>query len=755
MRSLRLAPAFLAPVVAVLVLPACSSSNGAGDATGGSAGGPPDAAAGAGGSTFGLGGSGGGAGGGRGGSSGGNAGQSGPDSKPTTGGAAGSTADASCGGADGGAGGDAGAGTGGQSTGGVGGTSAASGGTATGGAGQGGESGKSGVGGSGFGGAAGVGDAPASAGSDGGPGADGSPDAPDGLAACASNILSLQALWPLPSPLTTSAVAVDGQGNVYLAGSFQGSAAFGPVTLTSAGRQDMFVAKFDPTGAVVYAHRYGGNDWDLDTPTLTVDDAGNAYLGGAFGQTLDFGDGTTPLVALTSDGFVAKIDPTGKSVWAKRFGWDGETWSGGGANMVYSIGIAPGGDPVIGGVVSGTITLGSTTWPGQAGSHQPFVARLKSTDGSVVWSAASGGTFDTDKPLVVVDAEQRTFIAGRYFSGAGAWGTGTGGSFRVGFDPSGKPLWSRFDGADVPGGVAIDAAGRLVVIESTLSSTPVTIQTVTFPGGYSSFVLLFSPIDGSLLSGAQLTPSSPNGLAVDRRGNSLVVGTYWDSLIWGNTSLPRSGDHPFFLAAVDGTSQPAGLAGVANTAGPPSEGEPYGMALDPTGTGKIYVPIVLEASTNPALGQIAGGTYIAVFGPDTCVTGGGPQGSATGDPADHGNLPGDGGVPITPPDSGTPGPCPAAETLAVNGATCPVKRGCGYGSDCCICEPVACHGQPTLWTCTTLAPPDPGCPATPPANGSSCSTLQLECTYCATGGRQLATCTAAGWQSGFAQVICN
>ncbi|HEX7507653.1 MAG TPA: hypothetical protein VF550_12820, partial [Polyangia bacterium] len=42
-----------------------------------------------------------------------------------------------------------------------------------------------------------------------------------------------------------------------------------------------FLAKFDSTGAVVYANRYGGDGFDLDSPTLAVDDAGNAYFGGA------------------------------------------------------------------------------------------------------------------------------------------------------------------------------------------------------------------------------------------------------------------------------------------------------------------------------------------------------------------------------------------------------------------------------------------------------------------------------------------
>ena len=573
------------------------------------------------------------------------------------------------------------------------------------------------------------------------------------LPSCDGGVLSLQAVWPLPTTISAWpwAIAVDGQGNVYAAGSFDVSASFATVVLTSSGPQDMFLAKFDSTGALVYANRYGGPSFDDASPALAVDDVGNAYLGGGFGQTLDFGGGTTPLVALTSDAFVAKIGPTGHTIWAQRFGWAGETWANGGSGYVYSIAIAPGGDPVIAGTAGGTITLGSTNWTSAGTNSQPFVARLKSADGSVVWGAASGGTFDTGQTFVTVDSQDHTFVAGQALSGGGAWGTGVG-TFRVGFDPSGKPIWSRFDQPSLPMGMTVDAAGRLVVVEDTLDPTaPVTIETTSFSAVSSALVLLFSPIDGTLISGAQIAETFPWGVVADTRGNSLVAGTYWSSLTWGSASLPRSGNQPLYLAAVDGTSKPAGLAGLGTTAG----ADAYGIAMDLSGSGRIFVAASLDTATTSSVGPIAAGPFIAVFGPDPCVTGGGPQGSMTGNPSDHGDLPPDGSPPVTQPDSGVLAQCPASSALAVNGAACPVKRGCAYGSECCICIPTPCGGQSTTWTCTTLAAPDPGCPASPPADGVACSTSGLECTYCASGGRQLATCTAAGWQSGYAQLLCN
>jgi hypothetical protein len=101
-----------------------------------------------------------------------------------------------------------------------------------------------------------------------------------------------------------------------------------------------------------------------------------------------------------------------------------------------------------------------------------------------------------------------------------------------------------------------------------------------------------------------------------------------------------------------------------------------------------------------------------------------------------------------------PAACPATEAEATNGAACPVVMGCAYGSDCCFCIPTACGGQPTTWTCNTISAPPPNCPASPPAAGTAC-VLGTLCNYCLSGGRYYASCTAGGWNVGYAQLLCN
>ena len=59
--------------------------------------------------------------------------------------------------------------------------------------------------------------------------------------------------------VSVDAVAVDGLGNAYIAGSFSGvTADIGGVTLVKIGSSDAFVAKLDAAGATVWAKNFGG-----------------------------------------------------------------------------------------------------------------------------------------------------------------------------------------------------------------------------------------------------------------------------------------------------------------------------------------------------------------------------------------------------------------------------------------------------------------------------------------------------------------
>ena len=75
-------------------------------------------------------------------------------------------------------------------------------------------------------------------------------------------------------------IAVDGLGNSYVTGQFQGSATFGTTELTGAINGGMFIAKFDSSGIAVWAEQAGGMTGSATGVGIAANDAGDSYVGG-------------------------------------------------------------------------------------------------------------------------------------------------------------------------------------------------------------------------------------------------------------------------------------------------------------------------------------------------------------------------------------------------------------------------------------------------------------------------------------------
>src|SRR5690606_10036510 len=121
-----------------------------------------------------------------------------------------------------------------------------------------------------------------------------------------------------PTADTARDLALDAAGNVYVTGRFQGVATFGDTTLTSTGHYDVFLAKYTPDGAVLWARRGGGPTADVGY-TVAVDAGGDAYVTGYFHQTATFG-GITLTSAGRNDIFLTKYAADGTIRWAQSAG---------------------------------------------------------------------------------------------------------------------------------------------------------------------------------------------------------------------------------------------------------------------------------------------------------------------------------------------------------------------------------------------------------------------------------------------------
>ena len=106
------------------------------------------------------------------------------------------------------------------------------------------------------------------------------------------------------------AVALDGSNNVYVAGYLNGSATLGNTTVKTKGSGDILVAKIYSTGKFAWAANAGGTDAD-EGHGVAVDSSGNLYVTGSFNGTATFGSTSLTAPSGKKGLFVWKIANTG------------------------------------------------------------------------------------------------------------------------------------------------------------------------------------------------------------------------------------------------------------------------------------------------------------------------------------------------------------------------------------------------------------------------------------------------------------
>jgi hypothetical protein len=167
-------------------------------------------------------------------------------------------------------------------------------------------------------------------------------------------------------------VARDNADNIYLGALIQGNGAdFGGGPLTHFGSDDVVLAKYDPSGAHLWSHSYGGARSDVGQ-TVAVDNAGNVAMIGNYYGTADFGSGfdstDTSWGNPSSDIFLALYDTNGVPQWSATFGDSLQDFG-------YSVAMAGVGTPVITGVFAGSVDFGGGPLT-SAGSFDVFVAKF-------------------------------------------------------------------------------------------------------------------------------------------------------------------------------------------------------------------------------------------------------------------------------------------------------------------------------------------------------------------------------------------
>lgn len=111
-------------------------------------------------------------------------------------------------------------------------------------------------------------------------------------------------------------VGMDDDGSVYVVGNINGNCNFSGLSVVDNGAGNILLIKYSPTGTPVWAKSEGGNQFDTGIK-ISTDHAGSSYITGTFTNVASFGGNN---LSGTNDVFIAKYSPTGLIRWAAKAG---------------------------------------------------------------------------------------------------------------------------------------------------------------------------------------------------------------------------------------------------------------------------------------------------------------------------------------------------------------------------------------------------------------------------------------------------
>lgn len=343
---------------------------------------------------------------------------------------------------------------------------------------------------------------------------------------------------------TGHGAAADPEGNIYVTGSFEGSATFGEgenaVTLESADT-DMFLASYSADAELRWViGAVAEGDSSARGEGVAIDEDGNVVVAGWFGESATFGEGADAVTVASAGGadmFLASYEPDGRLRWVRR---------GGGSQLTRGQGVAMdgAGNAVVTGRFHGAATFGEgaeAVTVESAGSGDVFLASYD-RDGELRWAVRSGGEHIADSWSVGANADGHIVVQGTFTE------TITFG-----------------DGADA---VTLSRGERATTLATT-------------------FVASYDSADGTLNWAGRIFPNDSRSyassgfdeVAVDPAGNSYVTGQIQRTVTFGEgaeaVTVHSAGWQDAYVASYD----PEGVLRWVDTAGGTRDSDVMGSAF--------------------------------------------------------------------------------------------------------------------------------------------------------------------------------
>jgi hypothetical protein len=352
-------------------------------------------------------------------------------------------------------------------------------------------------------------------------------------------------------------------GGVLVAGRHYGDVDYGGGTLPGPGNSHQaYVARYDGEGRHVYSRSFGDVFAEKANDVDALPD-GSALVVGTFGWSFDM-DGFSLTWEGSDDGFVAKLDPTGKVVWARALG-------GAGWQQATAVAAMPDGGAIVAGRTSGAMNLGIGA-PEEASSGA-FLVRLDAK-GEPVWSRrlASDDVYVAD----IAVQGGRIAVAGEYSFTLNVGlaealaPNGYHDGFVVAYDLEGKPVSGRTVGGegygDAVNSIAFTEGGGLVLTGSLEGNADLGGGLLVTAVEYDTNTYLLE-LDANLVHRRSVLYGGEGfdrgqALALSSDGSVILTGDMGGSMSFGAANLAATEDEyrgDAFVAKLDAARNPVFL----------------------------------------------------------------------------------------------------------------------------------------------------------------------------------------------------
>lgn len=338
-------------------------------------------------------------------------------------------------------------------------------------------------------------------------------------------------------------------GALYLAGVFEDTAYFENTMFLSKGEADLFVAKYDMDGNLVWVKQAGGTQNDY-LSGMDVDDDGNIVIVGNYESSISFDTTIRNTNNIFGESYIAKYSNNGDVVWAKSV-------TGTNTNLTTDITYDNNGNYLITGFFSGNYNLGGSSISSSTQSYDILIGKLDK-NGNTVWLKKAGSIAEDAAQAICADKDGNAFITGyfirtAYFDNNSIDYYDYNDIFIAKYAPDGTNQWARAGkGSQLDGGFGISTDN-----EGNVYGTGMFMFTLDFDGwqrtsssGRDIYVVSYSP-NGNvrwLTSAGGVNTDAGLDLAVKPNGNITLCGYYLNTCNFGNIEIDYAEYNDLFIA---------------------------------------------------------------------------------------------------------------------------------------------------------------------------------------------------------------